>query len=69
MGGALESWVKAAALELEGRYRVNAVSPGWVKETMEKLGMESSAGIPADELAGFYAAVVEGHETGAVVRP
>jgi NAD(P)-dependent dehydrogenase (short-subunit alcohol dehydrogenase family) len=69
VGGALESYVKAAALELEGRYRVNAVSPGWVKETMESLGMDSRTGMPAAELAASYVAVVEGSETGLVVQP
>lgn len=69
VGGALESYVKAAALELEGRYRVNAVSPGWVKETMQGLGMDSSTGIAAAELAGSYVDVVEGSQTGVIVRP
>ena len=69
VGGAMESYVKAAALEVEGRYRVNAVSPGWVKETMEKLGMDSTSGISAAELAGYYAAVVEGSDTGVIVQP
>ena len=69
VGGALESYVKAAALELAGRYRVNAVSPGWVKETMDRLGMDSAAGMPAHELAGFYTAIVEGTRTGAIVQP
>jgi NAD(P)-dependent dehydrogenase (short-subunit alcohol dehydrogenase family) len=69
VGGALESWVKAAALELWGRYRINAVSPGWVTETLEKLDMDPTPGIPADELAGFYQAVVEGTGTGVILRP
>lgn len=69
VGGALESWVKAAALELWGRYRVNAVSPGWVTETLEKLGMDTAPGIPAAELAGFYLTGVEGTGTGVILRP
>ena len=69
VGGALESWVKATALELWGRYRINAVSPGWVTETLEKLNMDTAPGIPAEELAGFYLAVVEGTGTGVILRP
>jgi len=69
VGGALESYVKAAALELAGRYRVNAVSPGWVKETMERLAMDSLTGMPAAEVAGAYVAVVEGNDTGVIVQP
>lgn len=63
-GGALESWVRAAALELQGRYRVNAVSPGWVRETMVKLGMDPSPGVPAAELARTYVKAVTGRMTG-----
>ena len=38
-------------------------------ETLEKLGMDPTPGIPADELAGFYQAVVEGTGTGVILRP
>lgn len=69
VGGALESWVKAAALELRGRYRINAVSPGWVAETLEKLGMDPAPGIPAEELAGVYQGLVEGTDTGVILTP
>jgi len=69
VGGALESYVKAAALELAGRYRVNAVSPGWVKETMERLAMDSLTGMPAAEVAGAYVAVVGGNDPGVSVQP
>ena len=69
VGGALESYVKAAALELKGRHRVNAVSPGWVKETMESLGMDPSPGMPAAELATYYVQAVEGDDSGTVIAP
>ncbi len=40
--GGLEGFVKAAAIDLGKRkLRINVVSPIWVKETMEKLGMDS----------------------------
>jgi NAD(P)-dependent dehydrogenase (short-subunit alcohol dehydrogenase family) len=36
----LEGFVRAAALEMPRRLRINAVSPPWVKEKMVKLGMD-----------------------------
>jgi NAD(P)-dependent dehydrogenase (short-subunit alcohol dehydrogenase family) len=67
VGAALEGFVRAAALDLEERYRVNVVSPGWVAESRVKMGLEPMPGIWAEDLAEYYADVVEGHETGKVV--
>jgi NAD(P)-dependent dehydrogenase (short-subunit alcohol dehydrogenase family) len=67
VNGGLEAFVRAAALEAPRGLRINAVSPGWVKETMERLGMDSSPGIPARELAKIYVGVLEGTQTGTVV--
>lgn len=69
VGAGLESFARAAALELEGRYRVNVVSPGWVRETMEALGMDPSPGMPVAELAAHYVRAVEGHMTGQILEP
>lgn len=69
VGGALESFAKAAALDLAGRYRVNVVSPGWVRESLIALGMDPTPGMPAAELAGYYAQSVEGSETGVILEP
>lgn len=66
-GAALEGWVRAAALDLENRARVNVVSPGWVAESRAKAGLDPAGGIPAAELARVYLSVVEGAETGSVV--
>ena len=68
VGAGLESFAKAAALELAGRYRVNVVSPGWVRETMVSLGMDPTPGMPAAELATYYARVVEGAMTGEILE-
>lgn len=57
--GGLEGFIRAASLELEG-VRINAVSPTFVKETMEMMGMDSSAGMPAADLAKIYQVVLEG---------
>lgn len=57
--GALESFVRAAALELENM-RINVVAPAFVKETMEMMGMDSSSGISAVDTAKAYRVALEG---------
>ena len=63
----LEGFVRAAALEVQRGIRVNAVSPIWVKETMEAMGMDSSEGMPADQVALAYKESVEGQWNGEVL--
>jgi NAD(P)-dependent dehydrogenase (short-subunit alcohol dehydrogenase family) len=63
----VEAFVRAAALEMERGIRVNAVSPIWVKETMEAMGMDSSSGMPAEKVARAYKESVEGHRNGEVL--
>lgn len=65
--GALESFVKAAALELDRDLRVNAVSPIFVKETMEMMGMGPASGLSAADTAKAYEAAVEGDLNGATL--
>jgi NAD(P)-dependent dehydrogenase (short-subunit alcohol dehydrogenase family) len=67
-GGALESFGRAAALDLDGRHRVNVVSPRWVKETMTARGVDPGPGIAAAEVARAYVEVVEGDMTGQVIE-
>lgn len=62
--GALESFAKAAALELDRDLRVNTVSPVFVKETMEKMGIDPSSGLSASDTAKAYVAAVEGNMNG-----
>ncbi|MES0810839.1 short chain dehydrogenase [Roseibium sp. SCPC15] len=62
--GALESFARSAALELDRGHRVNTVSPVFVKETMEMMGMDSSTGLSAADTAKAYIAAVEGGMTG-----
>ena len=57
--GALESYVKAAALELEN-IRVNVVAPAFVKETMEMMGMDSTYGVSAVDTTIAYDMAVTG---------
>ncbi|MDI3325571.1 short chain dehydrogenase [Pontibacterium granulatum] len=63
VNGALESYTKAAALELEN-LRLNVVAPAFVKETMEMMGMDSTHGISAADTAKAYAVAVNGRMHG-----
>ena len=63
VNAAVESAVKAASLEIEN-VRFNAVSPGWVKETLESLGMDPEPGMPAADIAQIYIDLIETSITG-----
>jgi NAD(P)-dependent dehydrogenase (short-subunit alcohol dehydrogenase family) len=64
----LEGFGRAAALELQNaKVRVNVVSPPWVKETLVAMNMESSSGLPADEVAKAYVQSVEGSATAEII--
>ena len=57
--GALESYAKAVALELDN-VRVNVVAPAFVKETMAMIGMDTTDGLSAEDTAKAYVAAVTG---------
>ena len=61
-------FVKGAAIDLEGRYRVNVVSPGWVAESRIQIGLGPMPGIWARDLAEYYIDLVEGLQTGQIVQ-
>ena len=63
----LEGFVRAAALELPRKIRINVVSPGWVKETLEAMKMDPASGTPASVVASAYVRSLEGGETGKVL--
>ena len=65
--GALNSFVKAASIELGNKLHINTVSPIFVKETMEMMGMDSSDGMSAANTAKAYQAALEGSMTGEVI--
>jgi NAD(P)-dependent dehydrogenase (short-subunit alcohol dehydrogenase family) len=69
VNAALEGFVRAAALEAPRAVRVNAVSPPWVTETLERLGMDPSPGLPVADVARAYVESVMGTQTGAVIEP
>jgi NAD(P)-dependent dehydrogenase (short-subunit alcohol dehydrogenase family) len=60
----IEGFVRAAALEKLRGTRVNVVSPVFVKETLEAMGMDSTGGMPAVKVALAYKESVEGKRNG-----
>jgi hypothetical protein len=44
------------------------VSPGWVTETLEALGMDKTQGTPAVIVARAYVEAVEGSGSGKVIE-
>ena len=66
-GAAVEAFVRAAALDLQGRWRVNLVSPGPVADSRVARGLDPMPGIWASDLAAYYVRLVEGDSSGSVV--
>ena len=64
VNGGIEAFVRSVALELPRGLRINAVAPGWVRETLVKLQMDPAGGVPAAELAQTYVKIVEGSMMG-----
>ncbi|MFE6249113.1 Rossmann-fold NAD(P)-binding domain-containing protein [Streptomyces niveus] len=60
----LDAFVHAAAAEMPRGVRLNAVSPGWVRETLTTLGMDPTPGTPVADLARVYVNAVEGTSNG-----
>jgi NAD(P)-dependent dehydrogenase (short-subunit alcohol dehydrogenase family) len=65
----LEGFTRGAALEAPRGIRVNVVSPPWVTETLEAMGMPTTGGLPAVVVARSYVESVEGRMTGQVLTP
>jgi len=63
----VDAFVRAAALELSGKLRVNAVSPGWVAETLQRMGRDPGEGVPAATVAQAFRKCVVEDITGQVV--
>jgi NAD(P)-dependent dehydrogenase (short-subunit alcohol dehydrogenase family) len=65
----LNAFVHAVAPEMPRGIRVNAVSPGWVRESLEMLGMDAGDGIPVADVARTYVEAVQGTANGEAIRP
>jgi NAD(P)-dependent dehydrogenase (short-subunit alcohol dehydrogenase family) len=63
----LEAFVRSAAKDMPRAIRLNAVSPGWVRESLEAAGMDPRPGIPAHEVAAAYAALINGNHNGHII--
>lgn len=64
----LEGFVRNAASELPRRLRINLISPGWIKETLEGMGADGADGTPVAEVARAYVDAVEGTMRGRIIR-
>jgi NAD(P)-dependent dehydrogenase (short-subunit alcohol dehydrogenase family) len=68
MGNAgLEGFVRAVALELPRGACINAVAPGWIRETLIARNTDPGPGIPAAEVAETYLKAIEGSMTGQIL--
>jgi len=70
VNGALESFVRAASIELPRGLRINAVSPTVVTESLDSFGpyFRGYKAVPAREVALAYSKSVEGKQTGQVYK-
>ena len=64
----VEGFARAAALEAPRGIRVNVISPPWVTETLQSLGMDPSQGLPAASVARYYVESIEGTQTGVILE-
>ncbi|UTW63791.1 short chain dehydrogenase [bacterium SCSIO 12741] len=64
----IEAFVRSAALEETGGIRINAVSPAFVKETMELFGMDSSSGISSADTALAYKYLIDNEANGSIIN-
>lgn len=62
VNAAVEAAIRAFSLELE-QVRINAVSPGWISETLAAMGMDTAPGLPAAEVAEHYLALLNGAQS------
>lgn len=65
VNAAVEAFVRACAVELLP-VRVNAVSPGWVSETLQAMGRDRSGGIPAADVAKVFVSQLDGGASGSI---
>lgn len=68
VNGGIDSFVRAIALDAPQGRRINAVSPGWIKETMVRMGLDPASGTSARDVARLYVQAVEGNAHGQVIE-
>jgi NAD(P)-dependent dehydrogenase (short-subunit alcohol dehydrogenase family) len=69
-GGAIQAFVKSAAIEMPRGIRINNVSPNVVEESLEKYGpyFPGFEPVPVSRVARAYVKSVEGGQTGQTYR-
>ena len=65
----VEAAIMSFNLETKRTVKAFAMSPGWIKEAMEHLGMDSSGGTPVRNIAERYVNVIESDHEGHVIDP
>jgi len=70
VNGALDAFVKAAAIELPRGLRINSISPGVLEESLGSYGpyFKGHEAVPAKRVANAYVKSVEGLLTGEVIK-
>ena len=70
VNGALEAFVRAAAIELPRGLRINIVNPNVLQESMDDYRpyFRGFAPVPASRVALAYSKSVEGAQTGQIYR-
>jgi NAD(P)-dependent dehydrogenase (short-subunit alcohol dehydrogenase family) len=68
--GGVEGFVRAAALSLERRVRINVVNPGMAQDTYEQFRPfnPGRAPVPMLNIASAYQRSIEGWRTGEIIR-
>lgn len=67
VNGAIDAFVRAVAFELNDGRRINAVSPGWVTDTLRRLGMDPQGGSSPTEVAKMYVHALRSDLHGSVI--
>ncbi|MYT31391.1 MULTISPECIES: short chain dehydrogenase [unclassified Streptomyces] len=65
----LAGFVRTAAQEMPRDIRLNAVSPGWISETLRAIGRDTAAGTPVAEVVRAYVELLQGTDRGRVAEP
>ncbi len=68
VNGALESFARAAALDLPRSIRIGTISPPYITETAVQMGLPTEGTLSAEDNARVYFQFVTGSETGAVIH-
>ncbi len=68
VNGAIDAFVRAIAHELDDDRRINAVSPGWITDTLIALGRDPAGGVSAAAVAELYVDLLQSDAHGTIAR-